>query len=137
MKNQRKLTTVRRASAASEASGASRSLRQALRSKNVPRDLCRKAKRAGGNQKEIGASRSISNQVYVGVVFDGFSLVFQAFFDLGGLKVLKTFQDAPKTCQDAPKTPPRRAKTPPRRPQDAPRRPKRCPGAPQDAPKSI
>ena len=54
------------ASAASEASGASRSLRQALRSKNVPRDLCRKAKRAGGNQKEIGASRSISNQVYVG-----------------------------------------------------------------------
>ena len=51
---------------ASAASGASRSLRQALRSKNVPRDLCRKAKRAGGNQKEIGASRSISNQVYVG-----------------------------------------------------------------------
>ena len=45
------------------ASGASRSLRQALRSKNVPRGLCRKAKRAGGNQKEIGASRSISNQV--------------------------------------------------------------------------
>ena len=76
-------------------------------------------------------------RIYVGVVFDGFSLVFQAFFDLGGLKVAKTFQDAPKTRQDAPKTPPRRAKTPPRRPQDAPRRPKRCPGAPQDAPKSI
>ena len=75
----------------------------------------------GGIQKEIGASRSMSSQVYVGVVFDGFSLVFQAFFDLGGLKVAKTFQDAPKTRQDAPKTPPRRAKTPPRRPQDAPR----------------
>ena len=52
-----------------EASGASRSLRQALRSKNVPRDLCRKAKRAGGNQKEIGASRSISNQVYKNICF--------------------------------------------------------------------
>ena len=60
----------------------------------------------GAIQKEIGASRSISNQVYVGVVFDGFSLVFQAFFDLGGLKVAKTFQDAP-----------RRAKMRPRRPQ--------------------
>ena len=90
-----------------------------------------------GIQKEIGASRSMSSQVYVGVVFDGFSLVFQAFFDLGGLKVAKTFQDAPKTRQDAPKTPPRRAKTPPRRHQDAPRRPKRCPGASQNAPKSI
>merc|ERR1711953_1503435 len=94
---------AQRASAASEASGASRSLRQALRSKNVPRDLFRKAKRAGGIQKEIGASRSMSSQVYVGVFFDGFSLVFQAFFDLGGLKVAKTFQDAPRRAKMRPR----------------------------------
>ena len=75
-----------------------------------------------------GASRSMLNQVYLGVFFDGFSLVFQAFSDFGGLKVAKTFQDAPKTRQDAPKTPPRRAKTSPRRPQDAAQ-------AAQDAPK--
>ena len=77
-----------------------------------------------GIQKEIGASRSMSSQVYLGLVFDCFSLVFQAFFDLGGLKVAKTFQDAPKTRQDAPKTPPRRGKTFPKclkTPQDAPR----------------
>ena len=54
-------------------------------------------------QKKNGASRSMSNQVYLGVVFDGFSLVFQAFFDLGGLKVAKTFQDAPRRSQDAPR----------------------------------
>ena len=104
-----------------------------MRSKNVPRDLCRKAKRAGGNQKEIGASRSISNQVYVGVVFDGFSLVFQAFFDLGGLKVAKTFQDAPRRAKNAT----RRAKMRPRRPQDAPRRPQDVPKTPQDAPRGA
>ena len=71
-----------------------------------------------------GASRSMSNQVYLGVFFDGFSLVFQAFFDLGGLKVAKTFQDAPRCAQDGPKTPQEAAKTR----QDASK-------TPQDAPK--
>ena len=75
----------------------------------------------------------MSSQVYVGVVFDGFSLVFQAFFDLGGLKVAKTFQDAPRRAKNAT----RRAKMRPRRPQDAPRRPQDAPKTPQDAPRGA
>ena len=86
-----------------------------------------------GIQKEIGASRSMSSQVYVGVVFDGFSLVFQFFFDLGGLKVAKTFQDAPRRA----KMRPRRPQDAARRPQDAPRRPQDAPRRPQDAPKTF
>ena len=127
--------SVGRAQRASERSERSERSVQELRGSFAIQN--RSKRLPSGNTKINGASRSMSNQVYVGVVFDGFSLVFQAFFDLGGLKVPKTFQDAPKTRQDAPKTPPRRAKTPPKRSQDAPRRPKRCPGAPQDAPKSF
>jgi hypothetical protein len=70
----------------------------------------------------------MSNQVYVGVVFDGFSLVFQAFSDFGGLKVAKTFQDAPRCAQDGPKTPQEAAK----RRQDAPKTPQDAPRAAQD-----
>ena len=79
-----------------------------------------------------GASRSMSNQVYVGVFFDGFSLVFQAFFDLGGLKVAKTFQDAPRRAKRSP----RRAKMRPRRPQDAPKTPQDAPRGAQEPPKT-
>ena len=67
-------------------------------------------------------------RIYVGVVFDGFSLVFQAFSDFGGLKVAKTRQDAPSGAQDGPKTTQEAAK----RRQDAPKTPQDDPRAAQD-----
>ena len=79
------------------------SIGELLRSKIVSRTFQVRA------SKKSGASRSMSNQVYLGVVLEP-----------------KTPPRRPKTL---PKTP-RRGKTPPRRP-------KRCLGAAQDAPKSI
>ena len=79
-------------------------------------------------------------RIYVGVVFDGFSLVFQAFSDFGGLKVAKTRQDAPSGAQDGPKTTQEAAKRrqdAPKTPQDdaksRPRRPKMPPEPPRTA----
>ena len=109
-----------RASAASEASGASRSLRQALRSKHVPRDLFRKAKRAGGNQKN---ERRFPFHVKSG-------LCWRAFFHLFDSK---TPLDGPRR----PKTPPRRPQDGPRLAQDAPRRAQHGPKTAQDDPETA
>ena len=73
--------------------------------------------------KKSGASRSMSNQVYLGVVLRA-----------------KTRQDAPKTCPDAPKTrqdAPRRAKWRTRRAKDAPRGRQEAPRRAQDAPRGF
>ena len=65
------------------------------------------------------------NQVYVGVFFLCFFVVFSSFFsDLGGLKVATTFPDAPRRAKMRPKTAQEAAKTrkdAPKTPQDAPR----------------
>ena len=91
------------------------SIGELLRSKIVSRTFQVRA------SKKSGASRSMSNQVYLGVVLEP-----------------KTPPRRPKMPPKTPrrgKTPPRRPKTPPRRAQDAPKTPQRRPKRPQEVPR--
>ena len=77
------------------------------------------------HKKINGASRSISNQVYLGVVFRA-----KTRQDAPKMRPRRaqTRQDAPSGAQDGPKTPQEAAK----RRQDAPKTPQDAPRAAQD-----
>ena len=138
-------------------------MRQALRSKNVSRDLFRNTKRAGGNLKN---ERRFPFHVKSGLSWGSFfepeslqnSWFFIGFRRISGVPhrprltsfweaswrllgmILGGFWDAkiaPKRAQDGAKMAPRRPKMAPRRPKMAPRRPNEGPRRLQDGPRRL